>query len=280
MAVPLPTDLSSEAIHAHLKTRVVGRDLRLLEEVDSTNAVAITLARQAARDGTAVVAERQTSGRGRLGRGWFSPRAGNLYCSVIHRPHAGAEDFSARLTWIPLAAGLATARAIAAVTPLRPTLKWPNDVLLGDRKVAGILCEATGAPPGECSVVVGIGINVNIGAEDFPDEFRAQATSLAAEAGRSIDRSTLLAELLLQLEIAWDRLSEGARQPLLQDYTDLCSTLGRVVDVILLDGAGQRGRAARIGMDGSLHLSPEGPGHEGHREEPFIVRAGDVIHVR
>jgi BirA family biotin operon repressor/biotin-[acetyl-CoA-carboxylase] ligase len=159
-----------------------------IAETESTNDLAMELGRQGAAAGTVVVAETQSRGRGRLQRGWFSPAGLGLYFSVILRPVLAVVD----LPKITLAAGVAACAAIEQQCQVNPSLKWPNDLLLGGRKFGGILCE-TGPVGGSESldgplVVLGMGVNINTPLEVFPEELRATATSLHLHGGRASDR--------------------------------------------------------------------------------------------
>lgn len=279
-APPLSTDLTLDAIRRHLRTRTVGQTLELLDETSSTNTVALTLAHAGASDGTVVLADHQTAGRGRLGRAWHSPRGSNLYCSIVLRRDIEPEHLANWLSWVPLTAGMAAARAMTCISDLRPMLKWPNDILMGSRKVGGVLCEGAGLQKRHPCVVVGIGMNVNVEANSFPDEFREHATSLAAEAGRQFNRAELLATLLRELETVWEELSAQSGAERVRGYSRVCATLGRTVEVQLLGNASVRGRAIAIGLDGSLHVRQDATGEGAGHIEPVIVRAGDVVHVR
>src|SRR5581483_7327114 len=139
-----------------------------------------------------VVADQQTAGKGRLGRAWHSPPGANIYCSVILRslPETG------KLPLIPLLTAAAIALALQDIVALPARLKWPNDILLNDHKVGGVLCESAGIGQAGAVVVIGIGLNVNEGAGGFPEDLRATATSLAMELGRSLDRAAVLAAVL------------------------------------------------------------------------------------
>ncbi len=243
------SDLTLDAIRTYLTTRTLGRTIHILDETPSTNTVALALAQEGAVDGTVVLADHQTAGRGRLGRDWHSPPGGNLYCSVILRRPSGGEGRSDWLSWIPLIAGIAVVRAVRNLTRLGPALKWPNDILVGEKKVGGVLCESQGTNQANAFIVLGIGINVNTDPHGFPDELREQATSLAAHASAPIDRAKLLAGLLRELETGWDELCAGKQADLARDYSDLCSTLGRRVRVTLAGGAIVEGRALCIGRD-------------------------------
>ena len=149
-----------------------------------------------------MVAEKQTAGRGRLGRRWLAPAGTSLLCSLQLRPAVAPE----RLPELTVVASRACAEAIAALTGLEPELKFPNDVLVGGRKVAGILAEAR-----EGRVVLGIGVNVNVPAGELPQEVDRPATSLLVETGREVDRAELLVELLDRLEARYDDWVSGAR---------------------------------------------------------------------
>ena len=174
--------------------RLRGRFGQPYEHVGSTPSTQLLLAPDAP-EGALVVAEEQTAGRGRLGRNWFAPAGTSLLCSLQLRPDTPTE----RLPELTGVAARACADAIAALTGLEPALKFPNDVLVGGRKVAGILAEAR-----DGRVVLGVGINVNLPADELPEDVDRPATSLLVETGRELDRAELLAELLERLERRYD----------------------------------------------------------------------------
>jgi BirA family biotin operon repressor/biotin-[acetyl-CoA-carboxylase] ligase len=165
---------------------VTGATVQHFAEVDSTNDLALALAASGAPAGTAIVADAQRAGRGRRGRTWFSPPGAGLYLSVVLRPTAGSQ-----LSLTTLAVGVGVARALRAETSLPIELKWPNDVVIGRpwRKLAGVLCEATGVGARVDAVIAGVGINVRTAA--YPPEIADRATSIEAELGRAIDRERL-----------------------------------------------------------------------------------------
>jgi BirA family biotin operon repressor/biotin-[acetyl-CoA-carboxylase] ligase len=268
--------LTPETIRAVLHTKSFGRTLHILHETPSTNTAAMALAQKGAEHGTVVVAERQTAGRGRLGRSWYSPAGENLYCSVIVRQTASQTRLAEWLSWLPLLSAVASARAIQAVAALQARLKWPNDILIGQRKLGGVLCESNGSRTQGRFVVVGIGINVNTPRNAFPDDLRDLATSLAAEAGHSCDRVALLATLLSELENCIENLSAQQSADLKREYTKLCSTLGRQVRVSLASGESVAGQADAINPDGSLRIIRNGA----NTGTILDLRAGDVIHIR
>ena len=267
--------LSVETIRAHLTTRVLGSTLYVHDEMDSTNQRLADLAQAGAPDGTMVVAESQTAGRGRLGRQWVSPRGMNLYASILLLPRTQP---STAITWFPLLAAVAISRAIRDLAELPAMLKWPNDVIvLRDgigRKLAGILVEAIGGQqPGGRAMVIGIGINVNMPIEAFPVELRSTATSLLIETGRPLARPRLLATVLGELERLCDELREHGSGGIVDAYQKLCDTIGKRVRVELVGSEPAEGTAELIASDGALRLRT----NDGKTLE---IRAGDVVHLR
>jgi BirA family biotin operon repressor/biotin-[acetyl-CoA-carboxylase] ligase len=266
--------LSLAEIQPLLRTRMLGRVLHYHETVDSTNRIALALAAEKAPDGTVVVAETQSAGRGRLGRVWHSPPHVNLYCSIVLRPCTATTDRAAWLCWLPLVAGLAVIHSVHRTTGLMPSLKWPNDVFVNSRKVAGILCEShLGRTPLD-QVVIGIGINVNAGNEDFPPDIAVHATSLACELGQPCSRPRLLAALLNELEERVNALAAGVTPSIVEEYSTRCSTLNRKIQVALASGEVLTGIAEAITEQGALVLARP----QVHRST--VLYAGDVVHVR
>ncbi|MGH7233441.1 MAG: biotin--[acetyl-CoA-carboxylase] ligase [Nitrospiraceae bacterium] len=272
--------LTSRIIKTALSTKVLGRMLHVLDETPSTNSLAADLAQQGAPHGTVVVAEAQSAGRGRLGRRWHSPHGKNLYCSIILRPLSPPDQLPSLLSWIPLISAIAAARTIQAIAALRPSLKWPNDVLIGSRKIAGLLCESSGAGTATPFIVVGVGLNVNTRADTFPEEIRNLATSLVIETGRPFDRTAVLATLLSELEIRYDMLVAGGLPDLIDEYRMRCSTIGQRVRVSLAGEETVEGLAESINPDGSLRIKPERPQDRSQGRSWLDVRAGDVVHLR
>jgi BirA family biotin operon repressor/biotin-[acetyl-CoA-carboxylase] ligase len=265
--------LTAQNIQRALSTRTFGRTLHVLAEVPSTNTTAAAWAQEQAPHGAVVVAECQTAGRGRLGRHWHSPSGNNLYCSVLLRTMPAREQQPLWFSWIPLLAALAVTRAVQVVGGLKPSVKWPNDILVGDRKLGGILCESSGVGTAHAVVVVGVGVNVNLREDELPDELRPIATSLMIEARQPFDRAALLATLLLELETRCDSFLAGRHGDILEEYMLRCSTIGRRVRIELAHGEQMDGTAESIQADGSLRII---------REDRTIVdvRTGDVVHLR
>ncbi|MGA6828361.1 biotin--[acetyl-CoA-carboxylase] ligase [Nitrospira sp. NS4] len=273
--------LTVENIRSTLATRALGQQIHLYRELASTNSEAMSLAQAGAAHGTVVVTESQTAGRGRHARVWFSPPAVNLYCSIIVREAGPGLSLSEWLSWVPLTAALAIAETVQAVAGLSLALKWPNDLLLNESKVGGILCESSLSAANDPIVVIGIGLNVNVPRESFPEELRPIATSLCEATHRPIDRNRLLAQLLLELEQSLDELRSHGPTRLRQAYQTRCGTLGRHVRAIL--GAGQEllGTVEAIGSDGALQVRPVPASPDSSSPSPLIeVRAADVIHLR
>lgn len=230
-------------------TRIVGRQIHVFQETTSSSDVLERLARQDAPDGTVVFAESQTRGRGRLGRQWISPSGKGLWFSVLLRPPLRPQA----VTRLTLVAAVALARAIAAEVPLTPSIKWPNDILLHDRKLAGILTELTAELDSVRHVTLGIGINVNQTAEAFPPELQTLATSLRLELGRPADRPSLAAAVLRELDTAYAQFLDHRFPELAEEWSSRCSTLGRQVSV--LNGSRRIvGRAEAIDEEGALLL--------------------------
>lgn len=188
-------ELTPDVVVPLLRGRL-GRPYRYVERCASTQ----RLLAAGEPEGAVVATDEQTEGRGRLGRRWEAPPGTSILCSVLLRPQVE----TARLPELSLVAGRAVAAAIAARTGLAPELRFPNDVLVATRKVAGILAEAS-----EGRVVLGIGVNVGQTAADLPADARTTATSLRVEAGAPVPRAPLLAEILLRLELELDRWLSG-----------------------------------------------------------------------
>jgi BirA family biotin operon repressor/biotin-[acetyl-CoA-carboxylase] ligase len=226
-----------------------GRGLHWYAEVDSTQRVARDLARAGAPEGTVVVAEAQTAGRGRLGRGWHSPAGENLYCSLVLRPPLAP----AKVPQLGLVAGVAVAAAVAAETGRRPAIKWPNDVLLEGRKVAGILTEMDGEVERVHHVIAGIGVNLNVPAAAFPPELRTKATSLFAVTGRRIDRAAFAARLLAQLEARYGRYLAVGFPSVRTEWESYSCLRGAEVGIVAPDGEVE-GRVLGLDADGALRV--------------------------
>ncbi|HLT59103.1 MAG: biotin--[acetyl-CoA-carboxylase] ligase [Limnochordales bacterium] len=261
---PLDTP-APEQVLPGLTTRLLRR-LVYLPVTASTNEVAKAQAREGAPEGTVIVAERQTHGRGRRGRGWASPPGRGLWFSVLLRPEIPPRD----APLLALLAAAAVREAVAAVGGIDVQIKWPNDVVAGDAKLCGILVEMDAELERVRHCVVGIGVNVNQAAEDFPPELRAAATSVRILAGRPVPRVPLLQAILQALETRYLSLASAGFGPLLAEVRRCSATLGRPVRVLEARGQAWDGRAVAILDDGSLLVEPAGGG------PPRAVYAADV----
>jgi BirA family biotin operon repressor/biotin-[acetyl-CoA-carboxylase] ligase len=243
--------LDLDALRAQLSTLVFGKGQRLiyLPSVTSTNTYAMQLAQKGSEEGVVVLTDSQTAGKGRLGRIWKDVTAHNAITSTVLRPKFP-------LYLLVMAASLAVVDAIANSSSVHATIKWPNDVLIGERKVAGILIETSHDQNGQLVAIAGIGVNVNgyrtaifeegesahPQTDAGPDSLAAKATTLETEAGHSVSRETFIAHLLQQLETRYLLLQQEAQEPVAPDYgsasrlireqwRNQLSTLGRTIQV-------------------------------------------------
>ena len=247
------------------REKLIGRDILFFPEIDSTNREARDRAREGAREGTVVLADFQSRGRGRLGRAWESPSGANVYLSVILRPPIPPPA----APQITLLAGVSAARALSHVSGLECRVKWPNDIFLRGKKMAGILSEMEVEGAETRFIILGIGVNVNWEKGDFPPELRGTATSLQAEKGEEVSRAAAAAGILRELEAEYiSFLREGFSARLRDEWNRLSWVNGK--QVILQSPEGTiSGRAVGLDTDGALLLL-DGEG----KSRRFI--AGDV----
>ena len=241
---------------AELEPHLTGHwhDVRWLAETDSTQRVARELARAGAAEGTVVIAEAQTAGRGRLGRTWHSPRGVNLYCSIVLRPAL----LPAAVPQVALVAGVAVAAALAETPGVAPRIKWPNDVLIDGRKVAGVLTEMEAEVERVHHVILGIGVNLNASRSAFPPELRERVTSVLLATGRRVDRAAFTARLLAALEARYGRFLEGGFGVVRSECESYSCLTGTEVRVASPEGE-VAGRVAGLDADGALRLTrPDG----------------------
>jgi BirA family biotin operon repressor/biotin-[acetyl-CoA-carboxylase] ligase len=237
------------------------------ESLPSTNTELARLASEGAAEGLAVVAEEQTAGRGRLQRAWSSPKGAGLYFSILLRPAIASDQWPL----ITFMAALAAGDALNEAAGIETDIKWPNDLLSGERKICGILAEAIDAPSGR-AVIVGIGINLTQGA--FPGELADVATSVSQASGREPEREAILAALLRALSRWYSLLHEpGGREKIVAAWSNRSSyATGKLVQVTNGDEA-WRGITCGVEPDGALRLKTDSG-------EVKVVRAGDVYSVR
>ena len=263
-----PDTLHADDLMARLgKTKVIGRDIRVFQETTSTNDVIEKLARDKVKEGVVVFAESQTKGRGRLGRRWISPARKGLWFSILLRPNLRPQE----TTQLTVAAATALRRAIETETRLKAKIKWPNDILIDGKKAAGILTELSAELDRVKHVVLGIGVDVNLTAAEFPAELRKLATSLKIETGKPVSRSDLAVEILRQLDRDYARICTGKFESVADEWEEHCGTIGHSVSIQV----GERrihGRAESLDDDGALLLRTQ----YGQLER---ITAGDVTVV-
>jgi BirA family biotin operon repressor/biotin-[acetyl-CoA-carboxylase] ligase len=264
---PAGRPLRIHQIQDGLTTNRLGKKIHYFTELDSTNSRARRLVEHGAQAGEIVIAESQTHGRGRLARPWVSPPYVNLYLSVILRPNLPPID----APQITLMAAVALADALAAFIPVVPAIKWPNDILAGGRKLAGILTESACHAERIDFVILGIGVNINYRVESMPDAIRKRATSMISLAGASASRESVLRRLIQDLDRCYGELEEKGFQALAPRWEARFELRGKKVRVEMTDRI-IIGTARGIDRDGALLL-------EDSRGNLQRVVAGDVVPV-
>jgi BirA family transcriptional regulator, biotin operon repressor / biotin---[acetyl-CoA-carboxylase] ligase len=261
----LPLDLHS--IRQRLAAQRLGTEFHYFAEIGSTNTYARRLAEQGAREGELVIAELQTEGRGRLGRHWVSPPNVNLYTSFVLRPKLPP----ARAPQITLMAAVALAETLQSFLPVAPSIKWPNDITVKGKKLAGILTEVNCGTDSVEFVILGIGVNVNYPVDLMPEEIRQRATSVLVECQNKVSREDLLWRLIQDLDRCYGEIEENGFAPLAPRWEAYFGWRGQRVRIELLNQV-VFGIAKGIDHDGALLLEDE---HGGLQR----VIAGDVTPV-
>ena len=260
-----PDVLHADDLYSRLgRTRVIGREIQVFEETTSTNDVMARLARGGVKEGVVIFAESQSKGRGRLGRRWISPARKGLWFSVLLRPDIAPQG----ATQLTIAAATALARAITLQTGIVPEIKWPNDLLIRGKKIAGILTEMSAELGHLKEVILGIGIDVNLEGNDLPAALRKTATSIRIESGQMVDRAGLAVAILRELDRDYERIKRGEFDVIAEQWQECCSTIGSQVSIRVGDRV-VRGRAESLDADGALLLR----GQHGHLER---IIGGDV----
>lgn len=246
-----------------------------LTTVDSTNTYLDNLAREGYPHGTVVVADSQTAGRGRFSRRWFSPPGRNIYMSILVRSEKTKTELQ-EFAVLPMLAGIACARAIHSITGLPISLKWPNDVLLYEKKLGGILVESriehssTSSTLLSASFIIGMGMNVNMRKDELPEDIKDIATSLFMVTGREFSRELLIEGILKEFFRLYEEFLLRGKGYIIGEWQSLSSTLGRMVRCILPDGRQVEGKAIAVDDNGYLLVE---------RERAIeIIKAGDVFH--
>ncbi len=245
-----PDVINPHELAAQLDGTTIGRHLEFLQQTTSTNADAFRLAEDGAVEGTVVLADAQSGGKGRRGRVWSSPAGVNLYCSVVLRPAIMPHE-APQLTFL---SAVAVARAIELTTNLTPEIKWPNDLLISGKKVAGLLNEMSAETDGINFVILGIGVNLNMTAGQLPDDLRHPATSLLLEAGSGVDRSRFVSTVLNELDRLYRDFLANGFGPVREEWQHRCNANGRRVIVSDSGTACTGGMFVGIDADGSLLL--------------------------
>ena len=239
--------LTVEGIKRNLSARFIGADIYLFDAIDSTNDYALKLAKEGAKEGTVVLSESQSKGKGRLGRSWFSPSGANIYLSIILRPQMP----TSQIPLLTFAAAIAVAKSITDVTNLDADIKWPNDILIRGKKVAGILSEMGAEKDKVNFAIVGIGINVNLDKKDIPLELIDKATSIKIESNSLIDRTNLICRIIENLEEWYNLFERKGINDIIKEWKRLAITIGR--DVKVQSGNSfVEGRAVDIDDNGAL----------------------------
>lgn len=226
----IPDLLGAREITLGLDTTLIGKTVHALSEVNSTNTYASRIAAGDAPDGTVVVADYQSAGRGRLGRRWESPRGVNIYTSIILRPNFPPTE----APFTTLIASIALVAAVRELYNLPAEIKWPNDMLISGKKSAGILTEMSAEPDRVRHIVLGVGVDVNMPASGFPEEIRGISSSIMLELGHKANRAELMRRFLEELERCYFMLLAGKRSELLDEWRSLTGMLGRRVRVTTL----------------------------------------------
>jgi BirA family biotin operon repressor/biotin-[acetyl-CoA-carboxylase] ligase len=257
-----------EALKESFTGKLFGHNFYFYSETTSTNDKAFSLGTADAPEGTAVIADSQSGGKGRFQRSWYSPPGVNIYTSVILRPKI--ESFKA--SQIPIMAGVAVAQVLDSLCPGKIKLKWPNDVLLNEKKVCGILSQAKIIGGKIDFIVLGIGINVNIGYNQFSEELRGSSSSLVMETGKEISRQELIISIYENLEKWYKQLLRKGFDEIKKRWLEIAPMIGQTVQVIFQEES-VSGRVAGLADDGSLILFSKG-------NKEIKVSAGDATIMR
>ncbi len=226
--IDAPDLLFSADVRNGLNVEIVGREILSVPEIGSTNTRIRELAEQGALEGTVLVADRQSAGRGRLGRRWESPSGVNLYCSILLKPQMPVQQ-APQLTFL---SAVAVAETLNQVCSLAATVKWPNDILVDGAKISGLLNEMNAETEQIHYVILGVGINLNMTAEQFPSELNYPATSALIKTGASVDRLLFLRTFLEKLDGYYREFRLQGFAPIRKRWEGLCNLMNRRVKVV------------------------------------------------
>ncbi|HOJ09192.1 MAG TPA: biotin--[acetyl-CoA-carboxylase] ligase [Clostridiales bacterium] len=256
--VDIPDILNAYEIGYNLHTECLGKEIYCLQSVDSTNIYSRKIAHEGCKDGTVVVADLQTAGKGRLGRAWDSKDRKGIWMSVVLKPAI----LPSKVQVITLAASIAVVSGIMQAAGISTGIKWPNDIILDGKKVCGILTEMSSELDRVNHIILGIGLNVNHDEEDFPPELRGKATSLKIHklsegiSGKWFRRSDIIKGILENLEESYNYIKDGRTDVLLEKWREFSITLGKEIRVVSENGE-YRGIALGITEDGKLVVKGE-----------------------
>jgi len=261
--------ITADEIRQGLCTKVFGKkNIIFLNETDSTNTRAKELAAQGAPEGTLVIAERQTKGRGRRGRTWFSPPGGGIYFSLILRPVISPGETPK----ITLMTAVVLAETLISLMKLKLRIKWPNDILVNGKKLAGILTEISTEMDAVNYIIVGLGLNVNTQFEQFPQDIKGNATSILIENGKQFPRVKLIQHYLKLYEIYYDMFKNNDFEPIMKRWRELADIIGKQIRVDVI-GKTHIGKVVDVDNDGVLILKDD----QGRLQRIF---SGDVTLAR
>ncbi|MBU4127929.1 MAG: biotin--[acetyl-CoA-carboxylase] ligase, partial [Proteobacteria bacterium] len=261
--------ITADEIRQGLCTKVFGKkNIIFLNETDSTNTRAKELAAQGAPEGTLVIAEKQTEGRGRRGRSWFSPPGGGIYFSLILRPVISPGETPK----ITLMTAVVLAETLISLMKLKLRIKWPNDILVNGKKLAGILTEISTEMDAVNYIIVGLGLNVNTQFEKFPQDIKGNATSILIENGKQFPRVKLIQHYLKLYEIYYDMFKNNDFEPIMKRWRELADIIGKQIRVDVI-GKTHIGKVVDVDNDGVLILKDD----QGRLQRIF---SGDVTLAR
>lgn len=207
--------------------KIIGKDIIYFETLNSTNTYAMGLLEKGCEDGTIIIANSQSSGRGRFNRSWLSPPNKNLYMSIILKPYVSPRDASI----LSLMTAVACINGLRRISNIETSIKWPNDILVKDKKLGGILIETKSENKKVSIAIIGIGINVNFRSYEMPNEIRAIATSLEEETGFYYSRTDVASEILKELDIWYNLFLKGDKEKIIKEWLRLSSTIGKYIKV-------------------------------------------------
>ncbi|MDD5771959.1 MAG: biotin--[acetyl-CoA-carboxylase] ligase [bacterium] len=253
-----------EEIFSELNTKTIGKKILFFEKAGSTNDLAYQYALKNNDEGAVFIAESQTNGRGRMGREWFSPKGKGLWFSLILKPKFNFSD----ITLMPLLTAVACAETIKRTQDLDVNIKWPNDLLVNNKKIGGILLEMKAEIDKINFLIIGIGIDVNLNTKDYPKYLKDKASSLKIAKGNIISRVKLLVGILENIENRYLRFP-GNKNDIIRIYSELCCNLGKMINVETQTGI-IKGKAIRIDESGCLILKDKSG-------KLIKISSGDII---